>query len=71
MGLSVTELSEYLAEEYPGLEWTDAEISRRVNLSRHTVKKYRAEGIPIFTADEIAVSLGVHPCRIWARWWSC
>ena len=71
MGLSLSELSDYLADRYPGLDWTDAEISRRVGLSRDTVKKYRSEGVPIFTADQIAISLGVHPCRIWERWWSC
>ena len=68
MGLSLSELSDYLADRYPGLDWTDAEISHRVGLSRDTVKKYRSEGVPIFTADEIAISLGVHPCRIWERW---
>ncbi len=70
MGLSVWELSDYLAERYPGVDWSDAEISRHVNVSRESIKKYRADGVPVFTADEIAVGLGVHPCRIWRRWWA-
>lgn len=71
MGLNLGALAEYLEERYPGLAWTDAEISRRTGISRDAVKRYRTEGIPIFVADEIAIDLGVHPSRIWDRWWSC
>lgn len=67
--LSVGELVEYLSGRYPGVEWTDAEISRHTGISRDSWKKYRVEGVPMFTADEVAVRLGVHPCRVWGSWW--
>jgi hypothetical protein len=70
MGLSLDDLAVYLAERYPGLDWSDAEISRHVNVSRESIKKYRTDGVPLFVADEIAVGLGVHPCRVWRRWWA-
>lgn len=71
MQLAISTLAEYLADRYPGVDWTDAELSRHCDLPRETIKKFRLTGIPFYTADEIAVSLGVHPCRIWKEWWAC
>ena len=66
--LAVGELVEYLDGRYPGVDWTDAELSRRVAVSRDVVKRWRERGMPWSEADEIAVALGVHPCRIWPQW---
>ena len=58
----------YLDSRYTGVDWTDAELSRRVGVSRDVVKRWRERGMPWPEADEIAVALGVHPCRIWPDW---
>ena len=40
-------------------------------LGRHlrVLKRWKVGGVPIFSADDAAVMLGMHPCDIWGREW--
>ena len=34
-----------------------------------TLYRYRNQGVPVFTADRLAVKLGMHPCQVWPDWY--
>ena len=42
-----------------------ATVARRTGVSRQTVYRWATSGVPIWTADRIAVRMGVHPIMIW------
>ena len=44
---------------------TTSYIARRLDVQRGVVCRWRREGIPFYSADAAAISLGVHPVLIW------
>lgn len=39
--------------------------------ARRTMVRWKADGVPLSRADELAVALGVHPSAIWHdEWWA-
>lgn len=47
---------------------TDVEIAARLGTDRVAIARWRARGIPEYTADKLAVRHGVHPSHIWPDW---
>lgn len=45
-----------------------AEIARRTGFTTRTVHRWRHTGIPLFSADRVAIRLGYHPANIWSNW---
>lgn len=37
--------------------------------SSNNARRWREQGIPLFTADELAVRWGWHPSEIWEEWY--
>lgn len=44
------------------------DIARQLGISSRTWHRWAHEGLGFWRADEIAVSLGVHPMTIWLDW---
>lgn len=42
-----------------------ATIAKQTGINRQSVYRWRSDGIPIHTADRIAIRMGVHPLVIW------
>ena len=42
-------------------------LAARMQVTDQTVVRWRREGIPLYSADEIACKLGVHPAVIWKQ----
>lgn len=40
-------------------------LARRTGMNRATFSRYRKEGIPLYEADRVAISLSLHPCLVW------
>ena len=66
--LDFQRLESFLIERYR-TALTDADIAVRINVPRDSIRKLRKHGLGVWEADEIAIRLGVHPCRIWSDWW--
>ncbi len=43
----------------------DAEICYRLNITTHTLERWKVCGITLSAGDRVAVSLGMHPLVIW------
>ena len=43
-------------------------IADLLDVSPHTVIRWRQQGIPFYSADAAAQRLGVHPCLLWNDW---
>lgn len=43
-------------------------LAERTGHTRSAFQGWAHRGIPIYTADTIAVSLGMHPCEAWPEW---
>lgn len=54
-----------------GPDARDAEIAEACGVTRHAVAKWRHHGrMSQWTADRVAVALGLHPCLLWGdEWW--
>ena len=61
-------LAAHLRRLHPRVDWTDAEVSRHLGITRETLRRWRLYGVPVYDADVAAISLGVHPCRLWPDW---
>lgn len=45
-------------------------LARRVGVSLKTVHRWKASGLPLWSADAAAVALGRHPAAVWGSdWW--
>lgn len=47
-----------------------AYVARRTGVSKQTVIRWNSEGVDLYKADKIAVSLGKHPAMFWPDWYS-
>ena len=66
-------LSRYLQHRHDiaDEDWKTSVICHVTDVSRRRVETWRAGGIPVDSADDIAIRCaGVHPCLIWGEdWW--
>lgn len=44
-------------------------LARRLGIERSTLYVYQERGVPVHSADRLAVKLGKHPCEIWDDWY--
>lgn len=49
---------------------TVVDVCQPTGCARRTAFRWAATGIPLTTADEVAIRLGVHPSAIWSNWFS-
>jgi lambda repressor-like predicted transcriptional regulator len=35
-----------------------------------TIQRWRVDGIPYWSADRVAIRLGIHPALIWTDWYA-
>ena len=47
-----------------------SELSRRTGYPLRTIQRWRIDGIPYWSADRVAIRLGVHPSLIWTDWYA-
>ena len=47
-----------------------SELARRTGYPLRTVQRWRAHGIPYWSADRVAIRLGLHPSLIWTDWYA-
>lgn len=45
-------------------------LARALGVARTQASHWRAQGVPLHTADRLAVSVGLHPCEVWPEWHS-
>lgn len=46
-------------------------IARTIGMSTNTMLMWDKTGVPLWTADKLAVKLGAHPADIWPEeWWN-
>ena len=46
-----------------------SELSRRTGYPLRTIQRWRVDGIPYWSADRVAIRLGIHPALIWTDWY--
>ena len=44
------------------------DLSRRSGYPLRTIQRWKTSGIPLYSADRLAIRLGVHPANIWPDW---
>ena len=47
-----------------------SELSRRTGYPLRTIQRWRVDGIPYWSADRVAIRLGIHPSLIWTDWYA-
>jgi hypothetical protein len=45
-------------------------LARALGVHRTQASRWRAMGVPLDTADRLAVAVGLHPCEVWPEWHS-
>lgn len=62
-------LKAWLTQNFPGnLDW--ARIAALTGVcDGKAVKRWESAGVSVFTADAVAIRLGVHPIAIWGDAW--
>jgi hypothetical protein len=44
-------------------------LARALGRRREQVSKWHTNGVPIMSADNLAISLGMHPIEVWPDWY--
>lgn len=44
---------------------SDEETGHRLGVNRHTIARWRTDGLSLTAGDKVAISLGLHPVLIW------
>ena len=47
-----------------------SELSRRTGYPLRTIQRWHATGIPYWSADRVAIRLGVRPSALWIDWYT-
>jgi hypothetical protein len=50
--------------------YNNSELARRTGFALRTIQRWTITGIPLYSADRLAIRLGVHPATIWANWFT-
>lgn len=45
-------------------------LARALGVPRTQASHWRHHGVPLDTADRLAVSVGLHPCEVWEDWFA-
>ena len=45
------------------------ELAHLLGVSRKTVTRWTRDGIPLQSADQLAIRLGYNPVAVWGLWW--
>jgi len=45
-------------------------LARALGRQRAQVQKWRRNGVPLVSADRIAVAVGLHPVEVWPDWYA-
>ena len=48
----------------------NSELARRTGYALRTIQRWNTTGIPLYSADRLAIRLGVHPSNIWSNWFT-
>lgn len=48
---------------------TVSTLARALGKDRMQVSRWRRDGVPVVSADHIAVALGMHPVEVWPDWY--
>ena len=48
--------------------YNNCELARRTVYPVRTIQRWTTTGIPLYSADKLAIRLGVHPATIWPNW---
>jgi lambda repressor-like predicted transcriptional regulator len=48
----------------------NSELARRTGFALRTIQRWTTTGIPLYSADRLAIRLGVHPATIWTNWFT-
>jgi hypothetical protein len=52
-----------------GPEQSDEQFAESIGASRSKLKNWRRNGIRLYAADRLAISLGHHPSYFWPEYW--
>jgi hypothetical protein len=44
-------------------------LARALGMDRAQVARRRSDGLPIESADRIAIAVGKHPAEVWPEWY--
>ena len=44
------------------------DLARRSGYPVRTIQRWKTTGIPYYSADKLAIKLGLHPANIWPQW---
>ena len=50
--------------------YNNCELARRTGFAVRTVQRWTTTGVPLYSADRLAIRLGVHPATIWPNWFT-
>jgi hypothetical protein len=50
-------------------EQSDEQFAESIGASRSKLKNWRRNGIRLYAADRLAISLGHHPSYFWPEYW--
>lgn len=50
------------------LDKSQGEIAVEIGVTRETVGRWKIGGVPEYSADSLAICLGLHPSTIWPDW---
>lgn len=45
------------------------EVAAEAGTTRRQWYRWRRQGVPLWEADRMAVTLGRHPAELWPQWW--
>jgi hypothetical protein len=48
--------------------YNHCELARHTGFAVRSIQRWTRDGIPLWSADKLAISLGVHPANIWPDW---
>ena len=50
--------------------YNNCQLARRTGFSIRTIQRWTTTGIPLYSADRLAIRLGFHPATIWPNWYN-
>jgi len=56
-----------LIAELPADKWA-AVLAERVGVDRRTCHRWARDGVPLASADRLALTWGLHPANVWPEW---
>jgi hypothetical protein len=45
-------------------------LARALGIDRAQVARWRGHGLPVGSADRVAVAVGCHPAEVWPEWYA-